>query len=233
VREALSIVIDRETIKRNTMRGLSIPAAIMVAPGVNGHTTEIDTPPKVDVERAKKLLADAGYPNGFEFQLNCPNNRYVNDEEICQATVAMWARIGIKVRLVAESMATFIQKVQNFDTSAYMLGWGVATYDAQYTLQSLIRTRTTGVAQLAAEILRSLNRGNPLPFDAFEKQVLQQRGLTAADFERFLRHEVGMQQLISAAGISGKLVTPQDAKAWFAILPGGRTGKPKGKKIVR
>jgi peptide/nickel transport system substrate-binding protein len=144
VREALSIAIDRETIKRNTMRGLSIPAAIMVAPGVNGHTPELDTPPKPDVERAKKLLADAGYPNGFEFQLNCPNNRYVNDEEICQATVAMWARIGVKVRLVAESMATFIQKVQNFDTSAYMLGWGVATYDAQYSLQSLIRTRTTG-----------------------------------------------------------------------------------------
>jgi peptide/nickel transport system substrate-binding protein len=144
VREALSITIDRETIKRNTMRGLSIPAAIMVAPGVNGHGTDIDTPPKVDVERAKRLLADAGYPNGFEFQLNCPNNRYVNDEEICQATVAMWARIGVKVRLVAESMATFIQKVQNFDTSAYMLGWGVATYDAQYTLQSLVRTRTSG-----------------------------------------------------------------------------------------
>lgn len=144
VREALSIAIDRETIKRNTMRGLSIPAGIMVAPGVNGNTPDIDLPPKVDVERAKKLLAAAGYPNGFEFQLNCPNNRYVNDEEICQATVAMWARIGVKVRLVAEGMATFIQKVQNFDTSAYMLGWGVATYDAQYAVQSLIRTRTSG-----------------------------------------------------------------------------------------
>jgi peptide/nickel transport system substrate-binding protein len=96
------------------------------------------------VERAKKLLAEAGYPNGFEFQLNCPNNRYVNDEEICQNLVGFWARIGVKTKLVAESMATFIQKVQNFDTSAYLLGWGVATFDAQYTLQSLIRTRTTG-----------------------------------------------------------------------------------------
>jgi len=144
VREALSIAIDREAIKRNTMRGLSIPAGIMVAPGVNGNTPEIDVPAKVDPERAKKLLADAGYPNGFEFQLNCPNNRYVNDEEICQNLVGMWARIGVKTKLVAESMATFIQKVQNFDTSAYMLGWGVATFDAQYTLQSLIRTRTTG-----------------------------------------------------------------------------------------
>ena len=84
VREALSIAIDREAIKRNTMRGLSIPAGIMVAPGVNGNSPDIDVPAKVDPERAKKLLADAGYPNGFEFQLNCPNNRYVNDEEICQ-----------------------------------------------------------------------------------------------------------------------------------------------------
>jgi peptide/nickel transport system substrate-binding protein len=144
VREALSIAIDRESIKRNTMRGLSIPAGIMVAPGVNGNTPDIDVPAKVDPERAKKLLAEAGYPNGFEFQLNCPNNRYVNDEEICQNLVGMWARIGVKTKLAAESMATFIQKVQNFDTSAYLLGWGVATFDAQYTLQSLIRTRTTG-----------------------------------------------------------------------------------------
>jgi peptide/nickel transport system substrate-binding protein len=144
VREALSIAIDREAIKRNTMRGLSIPAGIMVAPGVNGNSPDIDVPAKVDAERAKKLLADAGYPNGFEFQLNCPNNRYVNDEEICQNLVGMWARVGVRTKLAAESMATFIQKVQNFDTSAYLLGWGVATFDAQYTLQSLIRTRTSG-----------------------------------------------------------------------------------------
>lgn len=144
VREALSIAIDREAIKRNTMRGLSLPASIIVAPGVNGHSPEIDIAIKADPDRAKKLLADAGYPNGFEFQLNCPNNRYVNDEEICQNVVAMWARIGVKTKLAAESMATFIQKVQNFDTSAYLLGWGVATFDAQYSLQSLIRTRTTG-----------------------------------------------------------------------------------------
>jgi len=144
VREALSIAIDREAIKRNTMRGLSLPAGIMVAPGVNGHTAALDVPAKFDPERAKRLLAEAGYPNGFEFQLNCPNNRYVNDEEICQNLVAFWARIGIKTKLVAESMATFIQKVQNFDTSAYLLGWGVATFDAQYSLQSLVRTRSTG-----------------------------------------------------------------------------------------
>ena len=144
VREALNLAIDREAIKRATMRGLSIPAAIMVAPGVNGNSPDIDQPLKPDPEKAKRLLAEAGYPNGFEFQLNCPNNRYVNDEEICQNLVSMWARVGVKTRLATEGMATFIQKVQNFDTSANLLGWGVATYDAQYSLQSLVRTRTTG-----------------------------------------------------------------------------------------
>ena len=144
VREALNLAVDREAIKRATMRGLSLPAGILVAPGVNGHQADIDVVIKPDLDKARKLLAEAGYPNGFEFQLNCPNNRYVNDEEICQNLVSMWARAGLRVKLASEGMATFIQKVQNFDSSAYMLGWGVATFDAQYSLQSLVRTRTSG-----------------------------------------------------------------------------------------
>ncbi|MCS6997211.1 MAG: ABC transporter substrate-binding protein [Casimicrobiaceae bacterium] len=144
VRQALSMAVDREAIKTRIMRGLSIPAGIMVAPGVNGHSPQLDVAVKYDEAGAKKLLAEAGYPNGFEFTLGCPNNRYVNDEEICQALVAMWAKIGVRVKLQAEPMATFIQKVQNFQLDAYMLGWGVATYDAQYAIQSLIRTRTGG-----------------------------------------------------------------------------------------
>ena len=144
VRQALNMSIDREAIRRNIMRGLSVSAGLLVAPGVNGHTPELDQPAKVDTEGAKKLLADAGYPTGFEVRFSCPNNRYVNDEEVCQAIVAMWARIGVKAQLAAENFATYSQKFQNFDTSLYMLGWGVATYDAQYAIQSLIRTRTTG-----------------------------------------------------------------------------------------
>jgi peptide/nickel transport system substrate-binding protein len=144
VRQALSMAIDRVAIQRSTMRGLSIPAMLIVAPGVNGHDESLDKPAAVNVDGAKKLLAEAGYPDGFEVRLNCPNNRYVNDEEVCQNIVAMWARIGVKAQLAAENFATFIQKVQNFDSSIYLLGWGVATYDAQYSLQSLVRTRTTG-----------------------------------------------------------------------------------------
>jgi len=144
VRQALNLAVDREAIKRVTMRGLSIPAAIMIAPGVHGHSTALDKVARADAAGAKKLLAEAGYPNGFEFGLDCPNNRYVNDEEICQALVGMWAKIGLKAKLNAQPMATFIQKIQKFDHDAYMLGWGVATFDGLYTLQSLVRTKTTG-----------------------------------------------------------------------------------------
>jgi peptide/nickel transport system substrate-binding protein len=68
----------------------------------------------------------------------------VNDEKICQALVGMWAKAGLKVRLNSIPFANFIPKILNFDSSAYLLGWGVATFDAQYTLQSLVRTKTTG-----------------------------------------------------------------------------------------
>jgi peptide/nickel transport system substrate-binding protein len=144
VRKALNMAVDREAIKRVVMRGLSIPAGIMVAPGVHGHSKDIDVVMKPDANGARKLLAEAGYPDGFEFTLDCPNNRYVNDEKICQALVGMWAKAGLKVRLNSMPFANFIPKILNFDSSAYLLGWGVATFDAQYSLQSLVRTKTTG-----------------------------------------------------------------------------------------
>ena len=144
VRRALNLAVDREAIKRVTMRGLSIPAAIMVAPGVHGHTDALDKVSGADPAAARKLIADAGYPNGFEFTLDCPNNRYVNDEEICQALVGMWAKAGVRVKLNAIPFATHIPKILKHETSAYMLGWGVATFDTLYTLQSLVRTKTTG-----------------------------------------------------------------------------------------
>src|SRR5687767_5349292 len=144
VRRAMNLAVDREAIKRVVMRGLSIPAGIMVAPGVHGHSKDIDIVLKPDPAAAKKLLAEAGYPDGFEFALDCPNNRYVNDEKICQALIGMWSKAGFKPRLNSMPFATFIAKIQNFDSSAYLLGWGVATFDAQYSLQSLVRTKTSG-----------------------------------------------------------------------------------------
>ena len=93
-----------------------------------------------DKDKAKKLLADAGYPNGFEVTLDCPNNRYVNDERICQALAAMWAQIGMTVKVNTMPRAVYFPKLEKTDTSMYMLGWGGSTTDAIFTLQPVLST---------------------------------------------------------------------------------------------
>jgi peptide/nickel transport system substrate-binding protein len=141
VRQAIQLAIDLQAIKTQVMRGLSVPSGVMFAPQVDGYPKDLDKPVKVDRERAKKLLAEAGYPQGFEVTLDCPNNRYVADEKICVAIAAMLAQVNIKLRVNAMPRANYFPKIQNLDTSFYMLGWGVPTFDSQYALQSLMRTR--------------------------------------------------------------------------------------------
>lgn len=100
MRQALYQAIDSVGLHSRTMRNLSVPAGVMVAPMVHGWSKQLDErAAKYDVEAAKKLLADAGYPQGFTLKLDCPNDRYVNDEAICQAVTAMWTRIGVKTNL--------------------------------------------------------------------------------------------------------------------------------------
>jgi peptide/nickel transport system substrate-binding protein len=95
-----------------------------------------------DPEASKKLLADAGYPSGFEVTMNCPNDRYVNDGEICQAVASGLAKVGVKINLQAESKATYFQKILSRNTSFYLLGWTPGTYDAHNVLGSLMATPT-------------------------------------------------------------------------------------------
>jgi peptide/nickel transport system substrate-binding protein len=140
VREAFQLAIDLNAIKTQVMRGLSVPTAVMYAPQVDGYPKELDHVKPADRDRARKLMAEAGYAQGFELTLDCPNNRYVNDEKICVAVAGMLAQINVKVRVNAMPRAQYFPKIQNFDTSFYMLGWGVPTFDSQYALQSLVRT---------------------------------------------------------------------------------------------
>jgi peptide/nickel transport system substrate-binding protein len=140
VRKALYQAIDVDTISRNIMRGLGKPTGALVAPQVAGWTEGVAKRFPYDVEAAKKLLADAGYPSGFEVDFACPNNRYINDEAICQAVTAMWARVGVKAKLRIMPLVNYFPMIQRYEASIYMLGWGVPTFDALYSLQSLVRT---------------------------------------------------------------------------------------------
>ncbi|MDN3923003.1 ABC transporter substrate-binding protein [Roseateles violae] len=199
VREALNLAIDREAIKRTIMRGLSMPAAVMVAPGTQGYSSDIDQAPKADVAKAKALLAEAGYADGFEVPLNCPNDRYVNDEEICQAAVAMWAKIGIKARLIAAPMSQHSITLQKFETPFYLYGWGVTTFDAQYTLQDIVHTKTSGIdgkgnyTKLSDAKIDQLVQAMKVETDAAKRNALMREALLRTRDEFFfvpLHHQV-------------------------------------------
>ena len=107
VRQAFYQAIDIEAIKSRVMRNAAAPTALMIGPGIKGFVPDMNKRLPFDTEAARKLLAEAGYPNGFEVSMNCPNDRYVNDGEVCQAVAASLARIGVKINLQAESKATY------------------------------------------------------------------------------------------------------------------------------
>lgn len=138
VRQAFYQAIDIDGIQKTVMRGASKPTALMIGPGVNGFDNGQNKRLAYDPEAAKKLLADAGYPQGFEVTMNCPNDRYVNDARICQTVAANLARIGVKINLAAETKGTYFPKILRRDTSFYMLGWTPGTYDAHNALNALM-----------------------------------------------------------------------------------------------
>jgi len=143
VRQAMNMAVNRQAIQRVAMRGQSVPTGVIMPPFVHGWTKELDAVPSGDTNAAKKLLADAGYPNGFSVTLHCPNDRYVNDEAICQAAVGMWGQIGVKVNMVSQSKSIHFPLIQKNppETEFYLLGWGVPTFDSEYIFSFLYHTR--------------------------------------------------------------------------------------------
>ncbi|MEM1276651.1 MAG: ABC transporter substrate-binding protein [Pseudomonadota bacterium] len=141
VREAMKIAINRDAIKKVVMRDQSQPAGVIMPPFVNGWTSDLDAVPATDLDKAKGLMSDAGYGDGFSITLNCPNDRYINDEAICQAAVGMMAQIGITVNLDAKPKAQHFPLINNLETDFYMLGWGVPTFDSEYIFNFLVHSK--------------------------------------------------------------------------------------------
>ncbi|HZS81516.1 MAG TPA: ABC transporter substrate-binding protein [Stellaceae bacterium] len=144
VRKAFYLAIDEKAIKDKVMRGSATITALMVAPGVNGFDKSLNQRYPYDPAAAKKLLVEAGYPNGFEVGMDCPTDRYINDEAICQAVVAMLSKIGVKVNLLAQTRSKYFAKIlgPGYNTSFYLLGWTPTTYDAHNALFNLIASRS-------------------------------------------------------------------------------------------
>lgn len=139
VRQALSLAIDREAIKARVMEGLAVPTKNLVPNTLFGHNAAL-APDPYNPGRAKALLAEAGFADGFAVTIHAPNNRYVNDEQIAQTIAQMWTRIGVTTRVDAMPMSALLAHAPKNEYSVAMLGWGAATGEASSPLRTLLAT---------------------------------------------------------------------------------------------
>lgn len=144
VRTAMYQAIDENAIVKKVMRGAATPAGLLLAPGLGGFNAKLNTRLPYDPKKAKALLAEAGYPNGFDLQLDCPNDRYVNDEQICQVVAGMLSKVGIKVNLLAQTKSKYFAKLKAHDVSFYLLGWIPDDQDAGSVISNLMVPQADG-----------------------------------------------------------------------------------------
>lgn len=186
VRQAFAQAIDAKLIVDRVMRGHAVVVGTASAAGFGGYQKDLDTRWPTDAAKAKALLAEAGYPDGFTTQLNCPLARYVNTEEICRATASMLARIGVEVRVKGMPWPEFARMLVNGPTSSFhLIGAAGNSGDTQDTFVSVMATRSkdkgTGGTNwalwsnaefdaVADELVRT--------FDAGKREQLYRRGLT-------------------------------------------------------
>jgi peptide/nickel transport system substrate-binding protein len=142
VRQAFAHAVDAQAIIDRVMSGQATLATQYVMDKVNGYDPDL-TRLEYNVETAKSLLAEAGYPDGFELTMDCSTDRYVNDGQICQAVVSLLARVDVKVNLIAQPKAQFFPKVvaPEFGTSFFLLSWTPSTMDSLNVFQNVLGTR--------------------------------------------------------------------------------------------
>ena len=141
VREAFYRAIDVDALDSRIMRGQAVTTGCMTTAPVGCLDKSLEKHPPPDIARAKKLLAEAGYPDGFEVTLDCPNDRYINDRDLCIAAVGMLAKIGVTLKVNAMPKTIYFPKLEKNDTSMYMLGWGGSITDAQIIMDPILHTK--------------------------------------------------------------------------------------------
>jgi peptide/nickel transport system substrate-binding protein len=141
VRQALSLAINRQAIADRVMEGLAVPASQIITEGFFGWSPNL---PKLtfDTAKAKALLAEAGYPDGFKLSLHCTSDRLPMDGDICAALGPMLARIGIDASVNATPRAVYFPAQAGRKYSLMMNGWGSLTGEASYILSSMVHTKT-------------------------------------------------------------------------------------------
>lgn len=186
VRRAFAHAVDAKLIADRVMRGQAFVVGTAAAAGFGGYQKDLDIRWPTDVELAKKLLAEAGYPNGFIVQLNCPLQRYVNTEEICRATASMLARIGVEVRIKGMPWPEFARMLVNGPNSSFhLIGAAGNSGDVQDTFTSVMATRSrekglggTNWALWSNAEFDAVTAELVSTFDPAKRTELYRRGLT-------------------------------------------------------
>lgn len=170
VRRAVYQAIDVETLRRSVMRNNAWIAGTMASPFLSGAPSDINTRTfPYDPDAAKRLLAEAGYPDGFSVGLACPNDRYVYDERLCIAISGMLQRVGIRVIPQFETVNLWSRRINNLDVSMFMVGHaGLPLADVYSTLSEILRTRTATSAGL------NVGRWSNAEFDALVDRIAQE-----------------------------------------------------------
>nr|WP_314076004.1 ABC transporter substrate-binding protein [uncultured Roseococcus sp.] len=158
VRRALSMAINRPGIARQLMEGFAVPTGQLMPEGTMGYDPSIPVP-AFDPEGARRLLTEAGYPQGFRIALNGPNDRYVNDGEIAQAIAQFWTRIGVRTDVSAQPASIFFSRVLRDEYSASLMGWSSSTGEADTPLTAISATQDP--ARGRGSVLRASHYANP------------------------------------------------------------------------
>ncbi|MGD8563456.1 MAG: ABC transporter substrate-binding protein [Desulfarculaceae bacterium] len=139
VRKALYYGINEDAIIKHVMNGVAFPAGQFYPSAVFGYDKTIKRP-AYNPKKAKQLLKEAGYPNGFEITISSPNDRYVNDDKIAQAVASSLAKLGIKIKVQALPKKTFFPMTDRREASFFLIGWSCATGDASAFLDGIAHT---------------------------------------------------------------------------------------------
>jgi peptide/nickel transport system substrate-binding protein len=140
VRQAVAHAVNVPAILQTIMRGSAEPAAQLVAAGTSGFSEPHAERPAHDPERARALLAEAGYPDGFALDFACTNDRYLNDESVCQAIVGMLAQVGMEATLNAMPVSNYWPELREGNFDIFLLGWSPGTFDAEHPIRFLVHT---------------------------------------------------------------------------------------------
>ena len=223
VRQALAHAIDLDTLRARVMRGTSRNVGLMVAPPVPGYDAALDVPAAYDPDKARALLAEAGFPNGIKTKLDCPNDRYISDEAICVAVAAMWTRAGIETELTTQTRSSYFAMVDRGEADAYMLGWAtLPAMDGYSVLSALFHTREGRLGGnnpngLSDARLDELTKAAATELDETKRRALLTEALKIARDEMYF---VPLHQQPVAwamrAGIEVPVFADEFVRLWFA-----------------